>query len=431
MDPRSATCCTEPPPETKGQQSWERTLWAAWVAQLISITAFALVMPFMPFYIRDLGVKGEAAVSMWSGITITASGLMLALFSPVWGTLADRYGRKLMVERAMFGGAIILLIMGSVRNVYQLVLLRGLQGVFTGTMTASNTLVSSVVPRDKMAFSLGLMYTAVLTGNCVGPWVGGVIADHWGYRTPFYFSSALLLIGGLVVLWMVRENFVPLPPGAPRRTGLRKTFGFKGLAALLGVFFFMSFSTSFVGPIFPLFVEKLAVGLPPATISGMLMGITGVAAGISAIIVGRISDRIGHRRLLVASTLASGILSIPQAAVTHLWQLFGLRVLGGFATGGTSPTMNAIVGSSVPPEITGRAYGFCASANSFGFALGPLAGATLSAHMGLRWPFAVMGVLLILCAGFVQVFLRPKPYVPAGMPGSTTTDASTGLSGGD
>jgi len=222
-----------------------------------------------------------------------------------------------------------------------------------------------------------------------------------------------------------------LPPGAPRRTGLRKTFGFKGLAALLGVFFFMSFSTSFVGPIFPLFVEKLAVGLPPATISGMLMGITGVAAGISAIIVGRISDRIGHRRLLVASTLASGILSIPQAAVTHLWQLFGLRVLGGFATGGTSPTMNAIVGSSVPPEITGRAYGFCASANSFGFALGPLAGATLSAHMGLRWPFAVMGVLLILCAGFVQVFLRPKPYVPAGMPGSTTTDASTGLSGGD
>jgi DHA1 family multidrug resistance protein-like MFS transporter len=356
---------------------------------------------------------------------------MLAIFSPVWGTLADRYGRKIMVERAMFGGAIILLIMGSVHNVYELLLLRGLQGVFTGTITASNTLVSSVVPRDKMAFSLGLMYTAVLTGNCVGPWVGGMIADHWGYRTPFYFASALLLAGGLVAFFLVRENFVPLPPGQPRRTGLRKTFGVKGLVALLGVFFFMSFSTSFVGPIFPLFVEKLAVGLPAATISGMLMGLTGVAAGISAIIVGRISDRIGHRRLLVASTLASGLLAIPQAAVTNLGQLFALRVLGGLATGGTTPTMNAVVGSSVPPEITGRAYGFCASANSFGFALGPLAGATLSAHLGLRWPFAVMGMLLIVCAGMVYLFLRPKPYVPPQVPGSTSTDASAGLAGGD
>jgi DHA1 family multidrug resistance protein-like MFS transporter len=392
-----------------GQQGWQRTLYSAWLAQFLSICAFAMVMPFMPFFIRDLGISGEAQVALWAGVVITAAGLSMAVFSPIWGNLADRVGRKIMVERAMFGGAAVLLLMGSVQNVYQLLALRACQGMLTGTVTATTALVSSVTPRSRLAYSLGLMYTAVIMGNCFGPWMGGMLADHLGYRLPFRISGVLLCIAGLAVVFLVRENFTPRPKGAPAQHGLRKSFGVKGLVALLSVFFFMSFSTTFVSPIFPLFVEKIAVGYKPASISGLLMGVTGIASGIAAVVIGRISDRVGHRKLLVCTTFCTGLLSIPQALVQSIGQLFALRIGAGFATGGTSPTMNAMIGNSVPREIYGRAYGFCTSAGSFGTAFGPLCGAFLSSHLGLRWPFAVMGFLLIGCSCLVYAFVHPKP----------------------
>lgn len=399
--------------ETPAHPHWQRTVYASWVAQLFSIVAFSSVMPFLPFYIRELGVKGEAQVALWSGVVITAAGLMFAVFAPFWGNLADRYGRKLMVMRAMFGGAVVLSVMGLVTNVYQLVAMRVLQGVLTGTIAASTTLVSSVTPRDRLAYSLGLLQTAVLTGNFVGPWVGGAVADHWGYRVPFLCAGVLLLCGGLCVLFAVHEDFTPLPPGTPRRRGLRQAFGTGGLVAVLGVYFIVSFSGSFVAPIFPLFVEHIAVGYKPATITGLLMGVTGVAAGISALVVGRISRHSPYNRLLAGTTFAAGVTAIPQAWVQSIGQLLGLRVVGGLAAGGTAPLMNAIIGTTVPQEIYGRAYGFTQSASALGWSIGPLVGASVSTVLGLRWPFVIMGALLIACAGLVLLFV-PSPDEPSG-----------------
>lgn len=391
---------------------WKRTLYASWIAQLLSISAFSLCMPFIPFFIRDLGVTKESEVQLWAGITVTASGLALTLFSPIWGHLSDRFGRKIMVARAMFGGCVVLLVMGFVHDVYQLTAMRALQGCLTGTMVASTTLVSSVVPRHRIGWSLGLMYTAVLTGNSVGPWIGGVVADHFGYRVPFYLASCLLFMGGLAVVLFVRERFDPAEASHKNRRGLRKAFGKKGLAALLSVFFFLSFSGSFVVPIFPLFVEHIAVGYKPASITGLLLGLTGIAAGIGSVMVGRFGDRYGHRKVLVGTTLSTGLLVAPQALVQHLPELFALRIAGGLASGGTSPAMNSIIGMTAPPEIYGRAYGVAQSASSLGFALGPLVGASLSAQLGLRVPFAVMGGLLALSSLLVYLFVKPRDVEP-------------------
>lgn len=406
MPPPADISPTPEPGACDPHPQWRRTLYASWVAQLLSISAFSLVMPFIPFYIRDLGVEGEAQVSMWSGITITASGLALTLFSPIWGGLSDRLGRKIMVERAMFGGCIVLLVMGFVQNVYQLTVMRGLQGCLTGTMVASTTLVSSVTPRERLGASLGLMQTAVLTGSTIGPWIGGFVADHYGYRASFYVSSALLLIAGLIVQFFVFENFDRAANRGVKKRGLRKAFGVNGLIALLAVYFFMHFSGTFVAPIFPLFVEKIAVGYKPATITGLLMGLTGIAAGLGAIVVGRIADRVGHRRVLTYTTLSTAVLVAPQALVQHLPELFALRIGSGFASGGTSPSMSAIIGTTAPPEIYGRAYGAVTSASSLGMAIGPLVGAYLSTHLGLRVPFAVMGGLLVICSVLVALFVR-------------------------
>jgi MFS transporter, DHA1 family, multidrug resistance protein len=404
-----------PPAPDTGAANWRSALYASWFAQVLSIIAFAGVMPFMPFYVRYLGVQGEGAVALWSGWTIAVAGLTFTVFAPIWGSLSDRYGRKIMVQRAMFGGALVLLAMGLVHNVYQLLVARALQGVLTGTISASTILVCSVTPRERLGYALGLMQTAVLTGNSLGPWLGGIAADHWGYRVPFFISSAFLVLGGITVAVFVHEQFTPLPRTTRQTGALRAAFGLGGLLALLSVFFLVNFSGSFVGPIFPLFVEKIAVGLKAASITGLLIGVTGIAAGVSSILVGHVSDRLGHKHLLVGSIVASGLAAAPQALARSVPQLLVLRVLGGLAGGGTAPLMNAIIGTSAPPEIFGRAYGFAQSASSLGWALGPLAGSAMASHLGLRPPFVVMGALMLGCAVAVSAFVRTG-LMPASAP---------------
>jgi len=337
-----------------------------------------------------------------------AAGLMLAIFAPVWGSLADRYGRKIMVQRAMFGGACVLTLMGMVRNVYELVALRLLQGMLTGTLVASTTLVSSITPRERLGSSLGLLQVAVLSGLSLGPWLGGMMADQWGYRVPFYVAGMLLLAGGLIVRIGAYENLSSMDTGEASNHGLRQAFGGRGLLAVLCVLFFVRFSANFVSPIFPLFVEKISAGLKPAGTTGLLMFVTGIGAALSAWAVARLGDRVGHKRILVGSTLVSGLLSAPQALTRTVGQLLYLRMGYGLAVGGTGPSMSAMIGTSVSSDTYGRSYGVTQAAAALGMALGPLAGGMTASVVGLRWPFVIMGALLVASSAVVALFIRPS-----------------------
>jgi DHA1 family multidrug resistance protein-like MFS transporter len=390
------------------RQSWRRTLYTMWFAQLMSLAGFSFVMPFLPFYIRELGNLSESQVPVWAGFTYSLAPIMLCIFSPIWGTLADRHGRKMMVQRSMFGGGLVMLLMSQVHTLPAFLVLRLLQGALAGTVVASTTLVSSVTPRDRLGYSLGMMQMAVLLGSFAGPWIGGAMADAWGYRMPFMAAGIVVILAGIAVQFLVHENFTPPVEGAEKAHSMRAAFGGKGLLALLSVFFFVQFSASFVMPIFPLFVESLVGHGDAASTVGKLMGITGLAAGISTVIVGRLSDQVGHKRTLVCTTMLTGLISIPHALVTGIGQLFGLRVGMGLATGGTNPSLNAIVGQSVSPEMYGRSYGIVQSASSLGMAAGPLVGGFVTAAFGLRVPFVIMGVLLMLSSAMVAIFVRPR-----------------------
>ncbi len=388
-------------------EPWQRTLYTMWFAQLMSIVGFSFVMPFLPFFIRELGNLNETQVPLWSGLTYALSPLMLCIFSPIWGSLADRHGRKLMVERAMFGAGAVMLIMAQVHSLYAFLALRMLQGCLAGTVVASTTLVCSITPRQRLGYSLGMMQMAVVSGSFLGPWLGGLMANEWGYRIPFLAAGMMLIAAGVGVLLFVQENFTPPEYCENGNHGMRQAFGGKGLLALLSVFFFISFSASFVAPIFPLFVEKLAADVRVAGIVGLLMGITGLAAGVSTVVVGRLSDRLGHKRTLVATTFFSGLLSLPHALVHSVAQLFGLRIGLGLAAGGTSPSINSIIGSSVSSDMYGRSYGISQSASSLGMAIGPLVGGLVTAALGLRWPFVIMGAMLMISSAMVAAFVRP------------------------
>ncbi len=388
-------------PVDPNERYWGRTLAAAWVAQLLSMVAFSFVMPFIPFYIRDLGVTGEKAVAMWAGIAITGSGLTMALTAPIWGIVSDRYGRKAMVQRSMFGGAVVMALMGLSGNIYQLVGLRALQGMLTGTMSASIALVSSITPRRRLGFSLGMMQMAVYAGSAVGPWLGGLASDHFGYRLPFALTGLLLFFAGTIVLFLVHEDFTPAPLTEKGTAGLREVLaipGFKNLCLLVTL---TSFGFVVFVPTFPLFVERLMhTKTNVASMTGMIESIASLMAGISAVTIGRIGDRIGHRRLLVSCTTLSGIFSVLAAFVRSIPELVGFRVVFGFAAGGTSPVMNAIIAEAVPVGGFGRAYGLTTAAGSIGWGLGPLVGGALAAQYGLRMPFVATGVMLVLVSLF-------------------------------
>mgnify|MGYP001824101914 CR=1 FL=1 len=186
-------------------ETWKRNLYVIWFAELVAISGFAVVFPFLPFYVQDLGVTDPDQVKLWSGVVFASQAVTMAVFAPIWGSLADRYGRTLMVERAMFGGAVVLTLMGFVQNVQQLVVLRAVQGALTGTVVAATTLVASSTPRERSGYALGLLQTAVWMGASLGPLLGGIVADTWGYRAAFWVTGALLFVSGLTVWRFVEE----------------------------------------------------------------------------------------------------------------------------------------------------------------------------------------------------------------------------------
>lgn len=388
---------------------WKSTLIASWVAQVCSIAGFALVAPFLPFYVRELGVTNERDVILWSGYLYSSAGLAMFITAPIWGILADRYGRKLMVMRSMYGGLVVLGLMAYVTNVHQLLVLRIIQGTLTGTVSASVALVSSVVPTRRAGFALGLMQTALMIGGAIGPFVGGPLAEHLGYRVPFLFAAGFLLIGALLTTFVVREDFDPTEmesdgngPGT-----IWQVFALTGFSTLVLLLFMVQFSGSFLMPILPLYIEQISgvVRGQEAGITSYVIGMSAVAAALSAVILGRIGDRLGYGKILFLGTLFTGLMLIPHAFARNVHELLLWRVLAAFVSAGTIPAANAMIRNLIPRHACGKAFGLTASITSVGWGFGPTVGSWLAAEFGMRQPFYIVGVLFVLISGWVLIMI--------------------------
>ena len=372
---------------------------------------FAFVLPFLPFYVRELGITDERMVPVWAGVLVASGSLVMAFFSPLWGWLSDRYGRKIMVERAMFGGAVITFAMGLVIDVWQLLFLRILSGATTGTISASIALVSSVVPRQRLGYALGLMQVAVFLGMTLGPWIGGILADLAGYRLTFMAGGVILLLGGAFVLFGTRERFVrPSVEKLAKGDRMLSLLAYSGFPAMLALFFFFNFTVHFVAPILPLFIETMcdpARGGVAST-TGLLFAISGGAAAMAAGGVGYLGDRIGHRRILLCHLLLTAVIILLHGAAQGILHLVLLRALYGLAAGGILPTMNALVGRLIPQESYGKAYGLTSSMISLGMAAGPFFGGMMASYWGYRWPFVLVGAMMIVVAVPAMIRLRSR-----------------------
>ena len=392
---------------------WRRNLTIIWVTQLVAISGFSIVFPFLPYYVQELGVTDLRDVELWSGVLFATQAVTMAIFAPIWGTLSDRYGRKLMVQRAMFGGAVTLAAMGFVQDVWQLAVLRAVQGMLTGTVSAATTLVASSAPRERSGYALGLLQMAVWSGASVGPLLGGLVADTWGYRAAFWVTGVLLFVAGLAVWRFVEEDFVPPArdkdkSGGGFWDGVKLVIHQRPLVSLFSIRFIVRLGIRLIGPVLPLFVQSL---VPPAarlaTITGLISGVQAGTSAIGAVTLGRASDRIGYRRVLLACTVAAVILYVPQFFVTTVWQLLILQGAVGLVMSGVLASISALLATLAPEGRQGAVYGVDASVVSAANAVGPMLGASVAAAIGLRAPFLLTAGTLALAAGLV-VALIPR-----------------------
>ena len=415
------------PRDTAGSQgprpplNWRRTLYALWIAQILALVAFSMRVPFLPYYLGDLGLTDENDQLWWATAISAAGAVCMTISAPIWGVVSDRVGRKPMVIRAMLFAAFTIGLMGLATAPWQLFGLRLIEGAFTGTVTACAALVASTVPRDRVGFGLGLIQTSVFSGSSLGPLFGGFLANQVGYRWTFGVASGFMVVGLLIVVFLVEERFRPV-----RRTETveGRGSGFRSQLAILAIpivgimvlsMLVIRGTSMAIQPILPLYVAQLgSFGISDSETAGLILGAQGLTSAIASIYFGRLGDRIGHRRILTVCTFAAGFIYLPMAVVAQSWQLLALQAAFGVAAGGLVPTANALVAMATRPEQRGVVFGLMAGAGSMGAFVGPLAIAGLTTSGGFGLAFVAIGISLLLTgAAIVYTFShRARQVVP-------------------
>ncbi len=389
----------EPPGTAIAAPDWQRTLFVMLGIQLGMNMGFTVLSPVMPLFLPQLGVRLPSQIDLWAGVLAAVTPLVAAFASPLWGRVADRRGRKLMVLRSCFAIALFIGLMSLVTNVWQFAGLRALMGVFAGFNAATISLVASQVPPRQLGYSLGWLSTGQLVGALIGPLLGGFVADVTGsYRAPFVVTAVICGLCGVLALVLVKERFTP-PTGGARKASLLQSFAIlsrsPGLLPLFVVLLLAQFGVQAVQPVVTLYVKELLGPVSAlATLGGFAFSVTGIADLIASPFLGRRSDVLGYRRVLLIALAGAALASVPQAFVPNYWSFVATRFALGLFVGGILPTANALVGRLAPPGDRGTVYGVTASAMFLGQSLGPLSGGMIAATLGLRWVFLITAILL-------------------------------------
>ena len=399
--------------------AWRRNLYVIFAVQLLSTAGFSLVFPFLPLYVKEVGIATHGSIEFWAGLVFSVQAITMMITSPIWGTVADRSGRKRMLERATFGAAITLALMGFVQNAEQLVVLRAIQGMVSGVVSAANALVAANTPKEHSGEALGLLLMGRWVGVAGGPILGGVLGDMFGFRESFWITAILLGLAGLASTIWVKEDFKPadvqVRPGFWQ--SYRTLFNSPGMAGLYSLTFLRSLGNTITLPIASLFIVSLTgAEMGAASITGIVIGSAAFASVVSAAWLGRLGDRIGHTRILILAAMMAALLYLPQAFVTTAWQLAILQGLSGLAVGGLMPATAALMNLWAPVGNQGATYGLDNSIQAAARAVAPMLGAAIALWLGMRGVFAGAALVYVVIA-FVawRVVVRAEARQTAGL----------------
>ena len=368
--------------------SWKDNLRVAWFGSFLTGASISLVVPFMPIFVEQLGIEQDQ-VAFYAGLAISVSAVSAALVSPIWGILADKYGRKPMMIRAGLAMTITMGGLAFVPNIYWLIFLRLLNGVFTGFVPNATALIASQVPKDKSGYALGTLSTGVVAGTLTGPFVGGLVAEIFGIRNVFLLIGAFFFLAALLTIFFIKEDFQPIAKekAIPTKELLGSIKHSHLLISLFLTTFVIQFSAQSIGPILALYVRDLGQSENLLFVSGLIVSSMGFSSMMSAGVMGKLGDKLGNHRLLILAQMYSVIIYLLCAHATSPLQLGLYRFLFGLGTGALIPGINALLSKMTPKSGISRIFAFNQVFFYLGGVIGPMAGSAVAGYLGYHAVF--------------------------------------------
>lgn len=389
-------------------ERWKINLYVVWSTQILSIMSFSFGMPFMAYYVQEMGVHDPSAIKILVGILSAAPAITMGIVAPFWGRMADKVGKKPMLLRAVTAGSIVMLGLGLSTHVWQLVLFRFLQGAFTGTITASSALIASTVPEKRLSYALGFLSSSTFIGATSGPALGGLVAEWFGYRSSFLIGAALMLLDVFMVLFFVKDSSEKAVigqdhPKTIRETGFIKTGWFLTSMALL---LLMRILTNIFNPYLPLFVQQNIGITGAARTTGLFNGFVSMMTAFSGILLSRLGDLHDKTKLLrIYALIGCGIgLSLYWLSGIGIWQLmFGYGIMM-FFVGGIEPLITSSTSSRIDKSQRGALFGLQAMVSSIGWTIYP----ALGSYVSITW--SIPALLLIIPFLLFVIFIIVRQY---------------------
>jgi DHA1 family multidrug resistance protein-like MFS transporter len=397
--------------------SWKRNLYLVWISQLLAMAGFSAITPFIPVFIRDrFGILDEQTRGAWVSALTFFGMFSYCVSAPLWGFLADRFGRKLMLLRSYYVTAFLFPLLYFSPNMIVMIMLRFCVSAFSGTVTAAQTLVVTTTPEEHHGYALGVLSTAVWSGNMFGFMAGALIVNYCGYFWGFAVCGIMYLLGGLLVQFFVKENFVRQPKpkvsaSGAKKSGWRRIFPSYSTSVwlMLLLFVLMGLSRRYDEPYLALLVESIYGSENTSYYTGLISAGAALGGVISGVVLGRLCDRYSPLKLAYPIIVLSFLFMLWQAGAQSLLSLGIARFACFMAAGGLEPAFQALLARMAPPEQRGILFGVASSLRMTGILLAALSGGFVIYFLGTRAVFLVAALLMISLLPLLYCSTRCAP----------------------
>ena len=378
--------------------NWKKNLFILWLSQFLAMIGFGCCMPFIPLLLKDtLHVADDQMRGFYVSLYYLTGMVSLCVASTVWGVLADKFGRKIMVLRASYAAALCYPLLAFAPNVGVLLLIRFICSFFSGTVNPAQTLLVTTTPEEKHGFVLGTLSTSVWSGNMTGFLTGGLIVHYYGYTAAFMTCGVIYLISALLVQFFVEEDFhrpVAAAPGKKKKRRSLRDIASPAVGWLLLMFLLMGLARRIDNPFIAMLVEQVHGEEKAAFFTGILGAAAALGGVFSGILIGRLCDKYDPGKLVFPILLISGTASLLQACSVNIGMLIAARFLGYFAGGGLQPVLQVILAKVIPCDQRGAYFGWTTSMSQAGGILCSFISGGIALLGSVRGIFAATGIIM-------------------------------------
>ncbi|ELR7023116.1 MFS transporter [Campylobacter coli] len=384
-------------------ENFNRTLLVCWFGVFTTSMGLSQIAPILPFYIKELGHVDTSEIAFYSGLAFGITPLFMAVFSPLWAFLGAKYGYKNMLLRASFGMSVLTLWLSFAHSALEVVFVRGLTGIISGFTSAAVVFIAVIAPKEKVAYALGTLSTASISGSLLGPLFGGFVAEFFSISTVFDMVAFLIACSFVTIYFFIHERKI-------QKEAKKNTQKVKENKTLIIVLFITTFVIQFgtfgVMPILSIYVEQIHQGGNLALWAGIVVAASGISNLFFAPKLGKIADKIGPSKIIFGALIFCGICFYLQAVVSNVYTLIFVRLLIGIGLGGLLPCVNALLKKGVSAKNLSLVFGFNQACQFLGNFCGAFGGGLITAHFSVELVFAFICCIFILNAIIFLIFER-------------------------